>query len=131
MFNFTQVSSVYSGRKGCACGCRGKYSYASHALECRPSYLKGDDGVSDRSVKVIMNRVEKFLRDPNSHVESVMVDKGGEWIAVDMEHDQTYTVYFKTPSAEPALTVLPVVDDAGKPLPRKSLIAWIRQVAGL
>ena len=94
MFNLDQVSSVYSGRKGCACGCRGKYSYAS-AFKCeRPSYLEGDEGVSDRSVKVIVGKVTRFLQDPNSDVKGVMFDPAGDYFAVDMGHDQTYTLYF-------------------------------------
>lgn len=94
MFDVSKVSAVYSGRKGCACGCRGKYSYASAYPDERPSYLEGNESISDRSVKIITNRVEKLLRDPNSYVKSIMLSDEGNWIAVDMEHDQTYTIYF-------------------------------------
>lgn len=93
MFDLSKVKSVYSGRKGCACGCLGKYSYASEHKALRPSYYTGDAGVSDRSVKIIANRVEKLLRDGGS-VKHVMVAENHEWIAVDLHHDKTYTLYF-------------------------------------
>lgn len=91
MFNLNHVSAVYTGRKGCACGCRGKYSYASAHKGERPSYLTGDEGVSDRTVKTLVAKVERLLAE--GAVESLMVDEGGEWFAVDLEHDRTYTVY--------------------------------------
>lgn len=91
MFDLSKVTKVYSGRKGCACGCRGKYSYAS-AFKCdRPSYYTGDDGVSDRTVKTMVNKVDKLLRD-GSDVQRVHVDD--DYVAVDLDHDRTYTLYF-------------------------------------
>lgn len=32
-----KVTSVYSGKHGCACGCRGKYTYASQTRESESS----------------------------------------------------------------------------------------------
>ena len=94
MFDVSKVSAVYSGRKGCACGCRGKYTYASAFKAERPSYVDPDsnDGVNDRVVRAMVAKVESFVRD-GSNVEGVMVD--AEWFAVDMENDRTYTVYFR------------------------------------
>ena len=95
MIDINQVSSVYSGRKGCACGCKGKYSYASAHKDKRPSYYCDDDGISDRSVKTIVNRVITMIADPQADIDSVMVDTDGDWIAVDMNNDRTYTIYFR------------------------------------
>lgn len=95
MIDINQVSSVYSGRKGCACGCRGKYAYASAHTDTRPSYYTADDGISDRSVKTITNRVMALIADPQADIDSVMVDTDGDWIAVDMNNDRTYTIYFR------------------------------------
>jgi len=91
MFDATKVTKAYSGRKGCACGCRGKYSYASAHKLARPSYMAGDEGVSDRSVKTLTKVVERFLLD-GSAVKRVMVHD--DWLAVDLHHDRTYTLYF-------------------------------------
>lgn len=93
MFDLSKVTSVYSGRKGCACGCRGKYSYASAHKDERPSYLTCDEGVSDRTVKTLTNKVEALLRGGHE-VKSIMLDKDGDWLAVDLHHDRTYTLYF-------------------------------------
>ncbi len=96
MFDINKVTRVYSGRKGCACGCRGNYSTASQYRDSRPSYQHdSDDGISDRAVKSIVNKVTKFICDPTSDVARVIVDdRHGDWIAVDMKHDRTYTIYF-------------------------------------
>lgn len=95
MFDMSKVSGVYSGRKGCACGCRGKYAYASAHKGTRPSYYEGDEAVSDKTVKTIVNKVDRLLRDPSSPIVNVMIDRDGEWLAVDMMWDRTYTIYFR------------------------------------
>lgn len=97
MFNLNHVSAVYSGRQGCACGCRGKYSYADAHKADRPSYCEGNEWVSDRTVKMLVNKVERLLRD-GSEVAHVMVDTDGGWLAVDLHHDRTYTLYFAKPA---------------------------------
>lgn len=91
MFDISKVTNVYSGRRGCRCGCRGKYSYALAHKDERPSYYKCDDGISDRSVKVITQRVEEVLRDGRD-VAFVIVEP--DFIDVNMTHDRVYTLYF-------------------------------------
>lgn len=90
MFDVTKVKSVYSGRKGCACGCRGKYTYSNAAD--RPSYMTGDEGVNPKAVAMMVRKLERMVMDPNSNVASVMVHDG--FFGVDMENDRMYTVYF-------------------------------------
>ena len=51
MFTLANVQKVYSGKPGCMCGCRGKYSYAQG---CEEGY---DDQVNERSVKILFNKV--------------------------------------------------------------------------
>jgi hypothetical protein len=55
------IKAVYSGRSGaCCCGCAGKYSYAK-ATQVEAGIDRGypvlDEQVSDRSVKIISNKV--------------------------------------------------------------------------
>lgn len=54
------VQSVYSGKPGCCCGCNGTHKYPSDARgrgkELR-GYEIGEDEISDRSVKIIFNKV--------------------------------------------------------------------------
>lgn len=48
------VLSVYSGKPGCACGCRGKYSYASKLVaeaSKNRGYKVTPDEVSDKNIK--------------------------------------------------------------------------------
>lgn len=56
------VVSVYSGRPGCCCGCRGKHTYRSSTRE-EGTKLRGykvwDKEVSDRTVARIVNKVNK------------------------------------------------------------------------
>jgi hypothetical protein len=50
-----KIIKVYSGRVGCMCGCRGKWSYTAYGAENHsPGY---DPNVNERSVKIITNRV--------------------------------------------------------------------------
>jgi len=55
------ITSVYSGINGrCCCGCSGKHRYASKYRESasnRRGYVVSDEEVSDRSVKIISNKV--------------------------------------------------------------------------
>ena len=60
MFTLANVQKVYSGKPGCMCGCRGKYSYAQG---CEEGY---DDQVNERSVKILFNKV---MNNPAHKVE--------------------------------------------------------------
>jgi len=62
----TKVVRVYSGLRGCMCGCRGKYSE------------------SDRSKKIILN---KILKNPNHKFEE-------DYVYVDTA-SRTLVAYFK------------------------------------
>jgi hypothetical protein len=60
MYTLANVEKVYSGKPGCMCGCRGKYSYAQG---------RGDgkyDVVNERSVKILFN---KIMNNPARKVE--------------------------------------------------------------
>ncbi len=63
-----QVMSVYSGKKGrCYCGCSGNHRYASAHREAASKdrgYDVGDDEVSDREVKRVLNIVKKNFSVP-------------------------------------------------------------------
>ncbi len=66
MLDINSVYKVYSGRRGCMCGCLGKYSYtAKGAVENSPGYDVADK-VNERSVKIIAG---KLLRSSNTKVE--------------------------------------------------------------
>jgi hypothetical protein len=69
MFTLANVKKVYSGKPGCMCGCRGKYSYVQG---CEEGY---DDQVNERSVKLIFNKV---MNNPKHKVEDgiAFVDTG-------------------------------------------------------
>jgi hypothetical protein len=92
IFNRDKVTSVYSGRHGCACGCKGKYSYAAKHADKRPDYYQGAEAINDRVVTSVVNRIEKMMIDPNSDIARVSVHDDS--ISVDMRNDRTYTIYF-------------------------------------
>ena len=53
------VYKVYSGKQGCMCGCKGKYSYtAKGAVDNSPGY-DVTDSINERSVKIITTKVLK------------------------------------------------------------------------
>src|SRR5688572_19380799 len=61
--NLDNVHQVYSGATGkCCCGCAGKHTYSSKFQGFSSShrgYAVSDDEVSDRSVKTIVNKIQK------------------------------------------------------------------------
>ena len=64
-----KVYKVYSGKVGCMCGCKGKYSHASDEVEYgseNRGYEVRAEEVNDRSVKII---TKKVLNDPNVKFE--------------------------------------------------------------
>lgn len=67
------VMRVYSGINGkCCCGCAGKYAYASkyRKIASKEQDCKiGDDEISDRTVKTIVNKMNKFLAILGNHPE--------------------------------------------------------------
>ena len=74
MLTLANVQKVYSGKPGCMCGCRGKYSYTAHgAVEGNPGY-DVSDSINERSVKLIFNKVmkhpERKVDDDMVHVET-------------------------------------------------------------
>lgn len=74
-----QIVKVYSGKRGCMCGCRGKWSYTAWGAKYHnPGY---EPDVSERSVKIISGKV---LRDANKEVEGecVFVSTGDRILAV-------------------------------------------------
>lgn len=71
------VSSVYSGRPGCCCGCRGKHRYASahrNAASKARGYRVTDDEVSDRSVATIVRKIEAMGDRAKLHGDFVSVE---------------------------------------------------------
>lgn len=77
--DISKVSEVYSGRPGCACGCRGKYYLSSR-------YHKGDK-VNDRMVSKVVNLF-------NENLDKVLDMDGGIY-ALDLSETRTYTVYME------------------------------------
>ena len=75
MYTLANVRKVYSGKPGCMCGCRGKYSYAQG---CADSEY---DEVNERSVKIIFNKV---MNDPKHKIEDgiAFVDTGTRSLVV-------------------------------------------------
>ncbi len=65
--DINKVMSVYSGIDGkCCCGCSGKHSYAlahMHVAGIDRGYAIDDDEVSDRSVKIIVSKINANLVD--------------------------------------------------------------------
>lgn len=81
----TEVKSVYSGRPGCCCGCRGNHRYASKhrkAASKSRGYKVKNDEISDRSVSIITGKINKAI------------EVGGKVVAVG---DKIYATKVETP----------------------------------
>lgn len=70
----SKVISVYTGRHGCCCGCNGNHRYASATAEQageRRGYPIRDEDVSDRSVSLIVNRMNRIIAEGNEPPEDI------------------------------------------------------------
>lgn len=81
-----RVTAVYYGKPGCACGCRGKYAFASIA----ESVKSGDHTANDRSVRRIVSNVQRMLDNPPEGMTGENLD-AFLWIETPVK---AYTVYF-------------------------------------
>ena len=63
MINLDDIMSVYSGHPGCCCGCNGKHTYKPELKEIvglNRGYPVKDDECNSRTVKMIVNKMNKF-----------------------------------------------------------------------
>lgn len=86
--SLADIASAYSGRPGCACGCRGNYRYSSAHREWAGrgrGYAVDDDDISDRSVATILARA-RAAADAGWSVEAY-ADDDGRVTTVSVETD--------------------------------------------
>jgi len=85
------VASVYSGKAGrCCCGCSGNHRYASAHVKWASKnrgYKVTDEEISDRSVKMLVNKLNKADAKELTHDNPIYVsmERGG----------RLYVAYFK------------------------------------
>ena len=83
-----KVRSVYSGRTGCACGCRGNHRYhPEHVAEASANrgYAVTEDEVSKRSISIVLNKVKR--------ASNAVVLDGNILSFEDDSRDRLYIVY--------------------------------------
>jgi hypothetical protein len=97
--DIAKVVMVYNGSgtlSTCACGCKGKYSYAS-AFRKYGSKMRGyevsDDEVSDRSVKTIVNKIDLACAGLIEGVIEKDIDKDGHYVGVTIGN-RVYVAHF-------------------------------------
>jgi hypothetical protein len=81
--NRSQVKKVYSGRPGCACGCRGKYYYSAfcdlEAAGKARGYPINNDEVNDRQITRVVNTINKYSAMAN-------YSECGQYVELDLGH---------------------------------------------
>lgn len=85
-----KVLSVYSGRPGCCCGCRGKHTYHPLTRETGGivrGYEVGEDECSARGVKTILRKMEEFQK------AGLALDEGGSYVAYETP-TRLYVIYW-------------------------------------
>ena len=97
MIELSDVKKAYTGRQGCACGCRGTYHVAStFGIEQanRQTGWNAYEKCSDRAVKMAVNKINKLIdwNDPKDVAEHVHTDNNFAWY--DFGNNRTVTVYF-------------------------------------
>jgi hypothetical protein len=77
----SEVVRVYSGKPGCACGCRGKY------------YPKKRDAQPTAKDCMMITRVYRLFEENLNHVTS-WEGSEDELIVLDISDNRTYTIYY-------------------------------------
>lgn len=90
--DISNIVKVYNGKRGCMCGCNGKYSYtADGAKNYGPGY-DVTDSINERSVKIIAKKV--LTHNNANFTEST------EYVFVeDRANNRIQVVYFKKEQA--------------------------------
>lgn len=84
--DFEKVVKTYQGKDGCACGCRGKYTYTTAGRAVTNATREADTQVPEE--KVNDKRVAKIVRYINERYESA----GGEHIVGEGDELDIYEV---------------------------------------
>lgn len=95
MINPENVISSYTGKQGCMCGCIGNHRFASaHVEEARKQrgYDIGLDEISDRSVKMAVNRLNKLIDWSDLDMVKKYVNEDHAYF--DTDNGRTIHVYF-------------------------------------
>ena len=96
------VRSVYSGRPGCCCGCNGDHRYATaHRQEAGNwrGYAIREDETSDRSVSIIVNKINRRIEEGATDVEHCV---GGSVTFVTYETETRLLIAYLTKDASGA-----------------------------
>ena len=89
------VTSRYSGKSGCMCGCNGNYKYKSankELAEKNRGYAISSDEISDRAVNSCFNRLKRELHNGNVKYMLFSNEKEGN-IFLD-EKGRNNAIYF-------------------------------------
>ena len=62
MLDISKIVKTYSGKRGCMCGCNGKYSYTEDGAKNYGPGYDVTDSINERSVRII---AKKVLSNPN------------------------------------------------------------------
>lgn len=84
-----KVISVYSGRPGCACGCRGKHTYATRVAEEMSKRRGYPVNTSDNTVYLIVGKMNALLAEGLGRT-----DEDGHFVSVETE-TRLYIAYYK------------------------------------
>lgn len=81
----SDVASVYSGRPGCMCGCKGNHRYSSEHREAaskRRGYAVSDDEVNDRQVRKVLALVQEHWAEVEDFGDGFFLELAGRYYAV-------------------------------------------------
>jgi len=95
-----QIDQVYSGKPGCACGCRGTYYPANEQVARQKGYWTDDDKANKVDGWKRTNRMIKKVY--NLFLKNLETGKIYSWEAAQKDFvcftphgDRTYTIYFE------------------------------------
>jgi len=81
------IDTIYVGRQGCACGCRGTYAHTS--ADVKRDAAKGHDSHNEPNDKLVLKRYARMKREAHRGVEV----QDGYIFTIDMPNERVMRLY--------------------------------------
>jgi hypothetical protein len=99
----SDVTSAYSGKPGCMCGCNGNYRYysAEYFKKFGPGYGEAEEEVNPAQVRKVLTVIQTAVNIDANDVEAIRSSsckKGEVILSFDFSEKRVYVVYL-TPGA--------------------------------
>lgn len=90
------ILKVYSGRPGCACGCRGNYRYRKETVEegtKSRGYAVDKSDINEAQVKKVLKFMQDYAARTDVDFADALIMVKGDYVAYEVGN-KVYVIYF-------------------------------------